>query len=747
MKQYLFLWLFFCVALGMAQKIPIPQMKSKVGGVDLLLQNIEANVVGKTVDVRIYQSFQIHSKDSLQYVFPIDAEKSLYELKVYYPDQIFSLDVRNMDNIRKQVVAENKKGKRISIAHSNEPHFLTLDLPDPPIDQEIKVVVKYMEHLEANLTVQSFKMPSLLAKNYQQIPETFQLKVNLISATPIVYSNISLSNAHRNLISEKFHQFTYQGADFQSAITLEFDARGTAADAGMLVYEDKGCRYILGVVEPPKEISPEEIAPREYIFVMDVSGSMKGFPIDTSKELIKRILNDLKAEEKFNILFFDGSSDFLAERSIEATPENKDLAFQIINEQRGKGSTKLSGAMNKVYAYPPDPAYNRIVVMLTDGLLTEDGELYYDLKRNLNFAQYFVFGIGYEVGRGVIQKIANIVGTKAVLITEHSDAAQELDEFYHRIRTPLLRKIEVQSKQLNLRETYPQQFNGFLSSQSSSFVSKECSGMREPKLVLTGINGNEAYHEVFQLDKHANNEDLMVLQLLWAKEKINFLLTEEERCGQVCQKSGKYRNEIIKIGEELNISTPYTSFIEENYQNIHGNLGRKTSLYNHPQQVISFQNDFDSDFDGVPNLLDECPYDKGFLDRKGCPRTKEEKMTEEINRILEGVEFAFDSYEIQAEFYEKLNTAAEIIIENDQGRYIVEGHTDAAGTAEYNLQLSLSRAHAVVNYLKRKGVDVGKLRVVGKGDSELKHPECRPQEVCDDQKNFENRRVVFKQIN
>src|SRR5690606_20605021 len=90
--------------------------------------------------------------------------------------------------------------------------------------------------------------------------------------------------------------------------------------------------------------------------------------------------------------------------------------------------------------------------------------------------------------------------------------------------------------------------------------------------------------------------------------------------------------------------------------------------------------------------------------------------------------------------------AAEIILSHQQEKYIVEGHTDAAGTPEYNQVLSINRAKAVVNYLKEKGVEVRQLKIIGKGDTELRHPECRPQEICDDQKNFENRRVIFKLI-
>lgn len=386
------------------------------------------------------------------------------------------------------------------------------------------------------------------------------------------------------------------------------------------------------------------------------------------------------------------------------------------------------------------------MVLVTDGKLTASKTLYLDMKQHLADAQYFCFGIGYDVDRRTIQSIAMTAGTEPVLITEQPEAQKELDKFFNLIRTPLLRHIEVKSRELNLQETYPSQFNGFLSSESSSFVSKECSGLREPKLILSGINGDEDYSEEFRLPNEKNNEDLQILKYLWAKEKIDFLLQEEERCGQRCIQDGKYRNQIIRIGEELNIATPYTSFIQETYNNNAGQKGRKYSLYDDPNNHLTFQNDFDSDFDRIPNTVDDCPYDRGGSDRKGCPKTKQEKITLEINRMLEGIEFDFDSYRIKPEFYEKLNTAASIISNNSAQKYIVEGHTDAAGTPEYNQNLSLNRAKAVVNYLKEKGVDVNQLTIAGKGDTELKHPECRPQEVCDDQKNFENRRVVFKVI-
>jgi Ca-activated chloride channel family protein len=745
MNRIFTLILIFLCGLIYSQEKNIPQLESD-GEVRLQSQFAEINVVGNTADIRLYQSFKVDNAKNSYYLFPVSVDASLYEMLVYYPNKILSMDVRNMDNIRKQVLAENKKGKKIQLNHSQESHFIKLNLKDLPQGEEFKVVLRYMQNLEKEEIWKTLNIPSFISNSYKMELEKLGVHINIISPTPIFDTEINLPNAQIQSVSSKYQEISYEGKDWNSPIELKFHTRGDNADAGMLVYEDKGCRYILGVVEPPKVIDPEQIAPREYVFVMDISGSMHGFPLDTSKELVKKILNDLKPEEKFNILFFAGGSDFFSSKSVYATPENIDLAIQAINQQKGTGNTKISDALQKVYSYKPDKEYNRVVVLVTDGKLMEDRTLYLNLKSNLKYAQYFCFGIGYDVDRRTIQQLANAMGTESVLITEQSEADVEMNKFFNLIRTPLLRHIEVQSKELNLQETYPNQFKGFLSSESSSFVSKECSGLRDPKLILTGINGEETYREEFKLPQEKKNDELYILKLLWAKEKIEFLLQEEERCGKRCYDDGKYRNQIIRIGEEMNISTPYTSFIQEGYNNNNGNKGRKDSLYENPFNTLTFQNDFDSDFDRIPNMYDECPYDKGTLERKGCPRTKEEKITSEINRMLEGIEFDFDSYVIKSEFYEKLNTAASIIQSQSSQKYIVEGHTDAAGTPEYNMNLSLNRAKSVVNYLKEKGVRVELLKIEGKGDKELRHPECRPHTVCDDQKNFENRRVIFKVV-
>ena len=54
---------------------------------------------------------------------------------------------------------------------------------------------------------------------------------------------------------------------------------------------------------------------------------------------------------------------------------------------------------------------------------------------------------------------------------------------------------------------------------------------------------------------------------------------------------------------------------------------------------------------------------------------------------------------------------------------VLEGHTDAKGSAAYNRVLSTKRAQSVKNFLATKhSIPTGKLKAVGKGSTELADP-------------------------
>jgi outer membrane protein OmpA-like peptidoglycan-associated protein len=134
--------------------------------------------------------------------------------------------------------------------------------------------------------------------------------------------------------------------------------------------------------------------------------------------------------------------------------------------------------------------------------------------------------------------------------------------------------------------------------------------------------------------------------------------------------------------------------------------------------------DADNDADGIPDALDACPMipeDKeGYQDEDGCPEGGPGKPTVKITDsqllLSTKVYFDFNKTTIAPVSYGILDAVAEAMLNNPQIKVIrVEGHTDNEGTPEYNLELSRSRAQAVVDYLIGKSVPAERLTFEGYG--------------------------------
>ncbi|UOV00009.1 OmpA family protein [Chryseobacterium daecheongense] len=150
----------------------------------------------------------------------------------------------------------------------------------------------------------------------------------------------------------------------------------------------------------------------------------------------------------------------------------------------------------------------------------------------------------------------------------------------------------------------------------------------------------------------------------------------------------------------------------------------------------------DTDLDGVIDLYDKCVTVPGPVENNGCPTTTTGPVREE-ERTLEGIEFDLNSDRILPSNTPILNNAVNYI-NSSTGSYNVIGATDTRASDAYNQRLSERRANNVKDYLIKNGVEAGKLNAIGRGEKDLKYPECEPATKCPEWKNRANRRVYFE---
>ncbi|KUG11154.1 hypothetical protein BEI02_04225 [Elizabethkingia sp. HvH-WGS333] len=144
----------------------------------------------------------------------------------------------------------------------------------------------------------------------------------------------------------------------------------------------------------------------------------------------------------------------------------------------------------------------------------------------------------------------------------------------------------------------------------------------------------------------------------------------------------------------------------------------------------------DRDGDGIPDKDDKCPDVPGLPEYQGCPPTKD-RVTKELKDIL----FDFNKATIQSGSLSKVDAAADIIKGAKVENFLVVGHTDAKGNANYNLKLSRERAASVVKALEARGVNGSQLKSVGVGSKEATVPATASNEA-----RQEDRKVEVRQI-
>lgn len=120
------------------------------------------------------------------------------------------------------------------------------------------------------------------------------------------------------------------------------------------------------------------------------------------------------------------------------------------------------------------------------------------------------------------------------------------------------------------------------------------------------------------------------------------------------------------------------------------------------------------------------------------PGAEVKRVGEGINVTFEeGVLFGYDKSNVTESAEKKLDQLAEILNKYPDTYVLIEGHTDATGTDDYNLSLSQRRADAVSSELREKAVTGKRIKTAWYGEVQPKYPN-------DTEANrAKNRRVEF----
>jgi Ca-activated chloride channel family protein len=547
--------------------------------------NAQVNINGLIADVVITQQYQNNGTRPInaRYIFPASTRAAVHGMKMQINDEIIEAKIQERQTAEKKFEAAKKSGKIASMLKQNRPNVFSMNVANIMPGDTIDIELKYTELLTPTDGTYEFVYPAVVGPRYSSHPEigapetdqwvknpylkqgapnpaSFNITCNL--STGIDLAEVSCKSHDTNIAWENKSSarvLLENPEDFSGDrdYILNYRLSGKQIDSGLLLYEGEEDEenFFLLTVQPPDRIRSKDIPPREYIFVVDISGSMNGFPLNTSKKLLKNLISGLKQTDKFNIILFSGGSSIMSPTSLPATTANIYSAIRHIENQRGGGGTELHAALEKSYNIPTDETFSRSVIIVTDGYISAERDVFSLIENNLNHANLFSFGIGSSVNRYLIEGMAKAGMGEPFVVTDPKKADAVAEKFRQYISSPVLTNINATFDEFDTYDVEPKSIPD-LFAQRPVVIFGKWRGRPKGGISLSGMGGQEAFVKKISIADSDISDKNSALKYLWARTRIARLSDFN-----VNRNNPDTRGEITSLGLTYNLLTDYTSFL------------------------------------------------------------------------------------------------------------------------------------------------------------------------------------------
>jgi Ca-activated chloride channel family protein len=541
---------------------------------------VDVRISGVIADVTVVQRYRNEGTRAIEakYVFPGSTKSAVHGMNVRLADRLITASIREKQQARVEYDAAKKEGKTAALLEQHLPNVFQMNVANILPGDDVKVELRYTELLVPQAGNYQFVFPTVVGPRYNG-PQSSQATASWVAKpyhsegtagdtsfdirvalnTPMGLKEVRSTSHEVNV--------TRSGDDSAMAVLkgnvprannrdfiLDYRLAGDRVESGVMLFKGKDENFFLAMVEPPKHIAAAAISPRDYIFVVDISGSMHGFPLETAKVLLTELIGGLRPSDTFNVLLFSGSNRMLSPHSVPATRANIDQALNTIQQMGGGGSTELIPALRRVYAEPKAPDVSRTVVLVTDGYVTVEREAFELVRKNLSLANVFSFGIGSSVNRHLMEGLARAGMGEPFIITQPSEAAAQAKRFRQMIESPVLTNVKARFEGLDVYDVEPAQLPDVLGERPVILFGK-WRGEAKGNLVIEGNTADGEYSRSMTVGSHVR-QDASALRYLWARHRIQALSDQESLEG-----GDRLAKRITDLGLQYNLLTQYTSFI------------------------------------------------------------------------------------------------------------------------------------------------------------------------------------------
>ena len=343
---------------------------------------------------------------------------------------------------------------------------------------------------------------------------------------------------------------------------LRWSVAGDETQFGVITHRDGegGAGFLTLAMQPPAEPTDEQVTPREITFIMDVSGSMMGIPIEMSRQLVIRSLDKLRPDDRFNIVYFASGNAQLWESARLGSDENIVAAKAFLQNLNAGGGTEMLAGVERALHARHDARYLQMYVFLTDGYVGDEARILATIKKERGEARFFGFGIGSAVNRYLIDGIGQEGGGESfVLIPRDSAfAARGVGMLFTAIDSPVLVDVAVDWNGLPVEDVYPSRMPDLFGGQTINLIAKYTSPARGT-FYVTGRIGSRRVRYPVRVALPERETAHAALAPTWARAKIADLSSQQLAADGGDR--GGFERAITEVAMRYHLVSQYTAFV------------------------------------------------------------------------------------------------------------------------------------------------------------------------------------------
>ena len=545
--------------------------------------DVQVDVAGVIADVRVTQTYKNEGRRPIhaEYVFPGSTRAAVHGMRMKIGERVIVAKIKERQEASKEFAKAKAAGKSASLLEQDRPNVFRMSVANILPGDVIEVELRYTELLRPTDGIYSFVYPTVVGPRYASerhaaanpqdtwvespyLPEggaptyAFDIEVTLSSGLDLQSlscesHDVAARWKGKRLVTVSLDESERHGGNRD--FILDYTLAGDAVQSGLMLFEGEEESFFLLMAEPPKRVEPAALPPREYVFIIDVSGSMFGFPLDTAKRLMRDLIGHLRPTDTFNMILFSGGSRRFAPRSVPATRDNVQRAIAVLERQEGGGGTELLSGLRTAMEMEHERGTSRSFVVITDGYIAGEVEAFEHVRNNLDEANVFSFGIGASVNRYLVEGIAKAGFGEPFVVTDPADAATEARRFRDYVSAPVLTDIRVELDGFRGYDIVPSAVPDVLAKRPVLVFGK-FAGKPSGTITLHGVGGEGPVVQRFDAAAVRATEQNRALSYLWARQRISDLSDFGAALGVE-----EAKDEVIALGLRYSLLTKYTSFI------------------------------------------------------------------------------------------------------------------------------------------------------------------------------------------